>query len=76
MIQVASFATLDKGTALQTRLLAGGYHAFVSRGFGTDKRPIVRVAVGPILERSEAERVLGQLHSRYGLDGILKRFDL
>lgn len=75
-VQVGSFVALASGKALNTRLLADGYHAYLTQGVGSDKRPIVRVAVGPIGNRAEAERVRDALQRRYGLAAILKKFDI
>ena len=75
-VQVGSFAALAAGEALCARLLGDGFHAYVTHGRGADKRPIIRVAVGPIVDRAEAERVRETLQQRYGLASILKKFDL
>ena len=75
-VQVGSFATLASAEALRGKLLKDGFHAYVAQARGTDQRPVARVAVGPIIERGEAERVRDALQQRYGLVVMLKKFDL
>ena len=75
-VQVASLSALPAGKQLKDKLLAAGYHAYVSTGARSDGVPTVRVAVGPFVDRSQAERVRAELQARMGLQGILKRFDL
>ncbi len=75
-VQVASLSALPAGKQLKDKLLAAGYHAYVSTGVRSDGTPTVRVAVGPFVDRGQAEHVRGELQSRMGLQGILKRFDL
>ena len=75
-VQVGSFADIASAEALCARLLGDGFHAYVTQGSGPDKRPIARVAVGPVVDRIEAERLRDALQRRYGLAAILKKFDL
>lgn len=75
-VQVASLSSLPAGKQLKDKLLAAGYHAYVSTGARSDGTPTVRVAVGPFVDRAEAMRVRAELQARLGLQGILKRFDL
>lgn len=75
-VQVGSFAAVGTGKALTMKLLGDGFHAYLTQGVGGDQRPIVRVAVGPIIDRTQAERVRAELQRRYGFAAILKKFDL
>ena len=75
-VQVGSFAAVGAAKTLSARLLGDGFHAYVTQGVTGDQRPIARVAVGPIIDRSEAERVRVELQRRYGVAAILKKFDL
>jgi len=71
-VQLASFSDSDNAVALRNRVRDDGYPALLSRvkrltGAST------RVAIGPILSRSEAEDLQQELSRRYNLDAIVVR---
>ncbi|NJN52030.1 MAG: hypothetical protein HC809_09900 [Gammaproteobacteria bacterium] len=73
-VQLASFTDHDKAVALRDRLHRDGYSALLSdikRVTGVS----TRVAVGPIIERAEADRLSSVLSKRYDTDAIVVRFD-
>jgi DedD protein len=59
-VQVGSFSQADNADALQRRLAAEGFEAFVSR-VATDAGTMHRVRVGPVPERDAAERLRSRL---------------
>lgn len=59
-VQVGSFSQSDNAQALQRRLAAQGFEAFVSR-VATDAGTMHRVRVGPVPERDAAEQLLTRL---------------
>jgi DedD protein len=61
-VQVGSFAQADNAQALQRRLAAEGFEAFVSR-IVTDAGTMHRVRVGPVPDRDAAERQLTRLRA-------------
>lgn len=67
IVQVGSFASPDNAVRLRGRLWDGGYDAFLRSGDDT-----VRVAVGPVLDRSRAESLAGELRERYALEGMVR----
>ena len=75
-VQVASLSAVAAGKQLKDKLLAAGFHAYISSGTRSDGTPTVRVYVGPFVDLGEAERVRSELQARMGLQGILKRFDV
>ncbi len=73
-VQLASFSDRSKALALRDTLHRDGYSALISEvkrvaGIST------RVAVGPIIDRGEAERLSTELSKRYSSDAIVVRFD-
>ena len=75
-VQVASLSAVAAGKQLKDKLLAAGFHAYISSGTRSDGTPTVRVYVGPFVDLGEAERVRSELQARMGLRGILTRFDV
>lgn len=61
-VQVGSFSQSDNAQALQRRLAAEGFDAFVSRVV-TDAGTMHRVRVGPVPERDAAERLLTRVRA-------------
>jgi DedD protein len=59
-VQVGSFSQSDNAQALQRRLAAEGFDAFVSR-VATDAGTMHRVRVGPVPERAAADRLLARV---------------
>jgi DedD protein len=73
-VQVASFSEQTNAVNLRDRLRADGYAAFLSESKRGNGRS-TRVAVGPVIERSEAERLRGELAGRYAAQAIVVRFE-
>ena len=61
-VQVGSFSQRDNAMALQQRLTAAGFDAFVSRVV-TDAGTLYRVRVGPVPDRAAADRLLGRVRA-------------
>ncbi|MCH2352964.1 MAG: SPOR domain-containing protein, partial [Pseudomonadales bacterium] len=73
-VQVGSFDQYDNATALRERLLQDGYSAWLSnvRKAGGNR---TRVAVGPILLRTDALSMEEELVDRYdGLEALIVGF--
>ncbi len=73
-VQAASFAEFDNATGLRTRLRDDGYEAFIST-LRTDTNAatstpslLYRVAVGPLLARSDAQRIRDEIARHFELD--------
>ncbi len=76
VIQVGSFASIDNAKLLNESLLAQGYKAYFRLTESSDERPdLYKVMVGPMLDASEAERVLAQLKAENQSQAILLRFE-
>lgn len=73
-VQVASFSEQTNAVNLRDRLRADGYAAFLSESKRGNGRS-TRVAVGPVIERSEAERLRGELAGRYAAQALVVRFE-
>lgn len=68
-VQLASLASREGAEALQQKLRAQGYNAYVRSFEGK-----TRVLVGPVIEKTEAERLRAQLKRQLQLDGFIVRF--
>ncbi|MGN2623949.1 SPOR domain-containing protein [Stutzerimonas balearica] len=68
-VQLASLSNRQSAEALQARLRAQGYNAYVRTVDGMN-----RVFVGPLIERDEANKLRDQLHRQQKLDGFVVRF--
>ena len=69
-VQVASFAELANAEALQRRLRAAGYEAFLTAVRVSDQT-FTRVAVGPYLSRQQAGTDLAAIERNFDLDAKL-----
>ncbi len=72
VVQVASFSDEPKAFALRDRLRKAGHPAFIERG--RSDGVIYRVKVGPVLQRSEAERLKKQVDKETRLDGLVMKY--
>lgn len=72
-VQVGSFASEDRALALRQEMRDAGYDAFIS-AVKKDGKVMIRVAVGPYLDSSEAEKVRRQLAAGKAPDARLMAF--
>lgn len=72
-VQVASFAETDNAENFRSRLRGDGYEAFLST-VKTDGQVLSRVAVGPLLDRQEADSLQRELSARYDTQARLMAF--
>ena len=72
-VQLASFSDRANAVALRNRARADGFPAFLTEAKQKDQR-ITRVAVGPYVDRKEAERLKEELSSRYSVKAIVVGF--
>jgi DedD protein len=70
-IQVGSFARGDNAQALRDKLRSQGYEGFLSSA-KRDGEVWTRVIVGPYLDKSEAQRVLGAIADKFSLSPELR----
>jgi DedD protein len=68
-IQLASLSNSANAQALQKTLRSQGYNAYIRHVDGMN-----RVYVGPVIERSEANRLRDQLKRQHNLSGFVVRF--
>ena len=70
--QVGSFAEYERAIALRDRLRSDGYDALLSNMKKPDR--LTRVAVGPMIDREDAEGLKAELADRYDFDSMVVRF--
>ena len=69
-VQLASFASPANATAFRDRLLKDGFEAWTSTArAGSSVR--TRVAIGPLLDRQDAERMRDLVSGRYEVAAIV-----
>ncbi len=72
-VQVASFGEPENARDFRTRLRQDGYEAFISTA-KSDGSVRNRVAVGPLLNRQQAQTLLSELSARYQVEARLVAF--
>ncbi len=75
-VQIGSFAAYERAIALRDQLRSDGYDALFSNVKTGNEKPdkLTRVAVGPMIDREDADRLKAELTDRYGLDAMVVRF--
>ena len=73
VVQVASFSEEPKAFALRDRLRKAGHPVFIERGRSSGG-VIYRVKVGPVLQRTEADRLKKQVAKQTKLDGLVMKY--
>ena len=71
-VQVGSFAEYERAIRLRDRLRSDGYDALLSNMKKPDR--LTRVAVGPLIDRDDADRLEVELSDRYEIDAMVVRF--
>lgn len=69
ILQLATFKDENNAKGLRKKLIAGGYKVFIRK-----QENLLRVYVGPELQRERLESLKLELKQSYGLDGIIVRF--
>ena len=72
-VQVASFSQVENATAQRDGLLADGYAAFLSN-VKRQGEITTRVAVGPLINRRDADQLKEELNRRYQFAAVVVRF--
>lgn len=72
-LQVASFKERTNAEKLRDKLRQGGYKAYIK--FRHDVEPkMIRVFVGPVLERKTIDGIKATINRQYKLDGVVVRY--
>lgn len=70
-LQLASFRDERNAKALQADLIKDGYKVYIRRSDS-----LVRVYIGPEMQRSRLETLKESIKSKYSLDGMITRFSV
>ena len=73
-LQVASFSSKANARSLISKLESGGYKSYMTNVMKADGGQLVRVFVGPDLQRSKIKLYKDQLEQRYQLKGLIVRY--
>jgi DedD protein len=72
-LQVASFKERSNAENLRDKLRKGGYKAYIK--FMNDVEPkMIRVFVGPVLERKTIDDIKASISKQHKLDGVVVRY--
>jgi len=72
-LQVASFKERANAEKLRDKLRKGGYKAYIK--FRHDVEPtMIRVFVGPVLERKSIDDIKATISKQYKLEGVVVRY--
>ncbi|MGE0372095.1 MAG: SPOR domain-containing protein [Gammaproteobacteria bacterium] len=75
VVQVGSFSSEDNARALRDQLRAQGYKAvFIDREM-IDGKPVLRVRIGPEMERSRSERTREKVARDMKLEAVVISYD-
>jgi DedD protein len=74
VVQVASFSDQPKAFTLRDRLRKAGHPAFVERAHSGAGATIYRVKVGPVLQRTEADRLKQQVDKETKLNSLVMKY--
>lgn len=73
VVQVASFSDEPKAFKLRDSLRKAGITCFIERG-RNNAGPIYRVKAGPVLRKSEADKLKKKVDKQTKLDGLVMRY--
>ena len=70
-VQLGAFGNAEEATRLRDRARAAGLSAFVEQ-VQTDKGPLTRVRLGPVLDRDAATALQQQAQAKLGVSGVVR----
>ena len=74
VVQAASLGAESKALKLRDRLRDAGFSAFVERATKPNGDVVYRVRVGPVLVRSEANKLKDEVKQEIKLDGLVMKY--
>ena len=75
-VQAASFKIVDNANNLRDKLRAAGYEAFISSVKNKEGAIIHRVAVGPLLDKNDAEQMRISIDNEFSLEAQIMELTL
>jgi hypothetical protein len=75
-VQTASFKIVDNANNLRDKLRAAGYEAFISSVKNKEGAIIHRVAVGPLLDKKDAEQMRISIDNEFSLEAQIMELTL
>ena len=75
-VQAASFKIVNNANNLRDKLRAAGYEAFISSMKNKEGAIIHRVAVGPLLDKKDAEQMLLSIDNEFSLEAQIMELTL
>jgi len=72
-LQVASFKERDNAENLRDKLRQAGYKAYIKYRLDVEPK-MIRVLVGPVLKRSEIDKIKAAIVRHHKLEGVVVRY--
>jgi len=72
-LQVASFKERSNAEKLRDKLRKSGYKAYIKYRLDVEPK-MIRVLVGPVLERAEIDKIKGTITRHHKLEGVVVRY--
>lgn len=74
VVQLGSFSSATNAQTLRDTLVEQGYNAYTLSA-SVDGSEITRVFVGPVIDRTEANKLRDELAKRHGMKGLVTAYD-
>ncbi len=72
-LQVASFKERDNAEKLRDKLRKAGYKAYIKYRLDVEPK-MIRVLIGPVLERTEIDKIKAAVARHHKLEGVVVRY--
>jgi len=72
-LQVASFKERDNAEKLRDKLRKAGYKAYIKYRLDVEPK-MIRVLIGPVLERTEIDKIKAAIVRHHKLEGVVVRY--
>ena len=76
VVQLGSFSDKNNAIDLRNKTRAAGFNAFVDMVVNSKGVELYRLRVGPLMEKTDAEKKQAEIKTRLKLDGLVKSHEL
>ena len=71
MVQIGAFGNAAQATKKRDELRAAGFSAFTET-VGSGSGMLTRVLAGPVVDRTDADKLKAQVKAKLGVDGMVR----
>ncbi|MCB1584102.1 MAG: SPOR domain-containing protein [Marinicella sp.] len=76
VVQLGSFGDKNNAIDLRNKVNAAGFKSFVDEVSNSNGKLLYRLRVGPLMEKTDAEKTQAELKTKLKLDGLVKNHEL